>query len=222
MKELFTALIAARKAMPDPRKSGTNPAFRSKFVPRDSALDAIVPTLNDHGLSVVQAPLKNEQGIGVRTIIIHESGQELDLGEFVVHPAKDDPQGAVAATTYASRCALMLAFSLAGDEDNDGNDITPPSNTPQKRQDAPQQPKAPKQASAVGEPKPEPQKPANHSAEYQKLAATIKAVIASGVEADKVKAWVGNETKGKATADLTDTECALLESKLRHAYKLDD
>ena len=124
MKELVTALIAARKDMPDPRKSGTNPAFRSKFVPRDEALDSVVPSLLKHGLMFVQYPVATELGIGVHTQLLHDSGQSLDLGVFTVTPSKNDPQGAVAATTYASRCAIMLAFSIAGDDDDDGNSVS--------------------------------------------------------------------------------------------------
>ena len=221
MKELFTALIAARKAMPDPRKSGKNPAFRSTFVPRDEALDSIVPTALAHGLLVSQSPVSDDHGYGVHTVLVHESGQSLDCGYFTVKPAKDDPQGAVAATTYASRCALMLVFAIAGDDDDDGNGVSKYANTAVARQDAPQATKAPKQVSSSAKRDSEAQKPANHSAEYNALSATIKAAIAKN-DAEKVKAWVLNATKGKATADLTPTECALLESKMRHAYNLDD
>ena len=129
---LFSALIAARKEMPDPRKSAENGAFKSasgkksKYVPRDEALDAIVPTALQFGIMVAQAPVSDDKGYGVHSIVYHESGETIDFGTFTVKPSKDDPQGAVAATTYSSRCALMLIFGLAGDEDDDGNKISKP------------------------------------------------------------------------------------------------
>ena len=227
MKELFTALIAARKAMPSPKQDGENTFFMkdgkpSKYVKRDEALEAIDPTAAEHGIAVVQRPIRSADGVGVGTMIIHESGEMLDLGEFLVRPAKDDPQGAVAATTYASRCALMLAFSLAGDDDDDGNGISDKkpnaANTAEKRQDAPQATKAPAKVSASAKPKSEPQNAANHSAAYKEFAKTLKAVVEGGVAQDVLKAKVLEFTKGKATSELTDTELGLLDAKVRHFY----
>lgn len=118
--KLAKALVEAQANMTDPRLTGDNPHFRSKFVPRDEALDAVVPVLNANGIAFLQAPVGDENGYGVRTIIAHESGEALDLGVLTVKPAKNDPQGAVAAITYASRTAVMQAFGRAGDPDDDG------------------------------------------------------------------------------------------------------
>lgn len=121
-KSLAAALVAAQAKMKDPRLTGTNPHFKSKFVPRDEALDCILATANAEGLAVCQPPCSSEQGVGVRTILMHaDSGESFDFGPFCVTPSKPDPQGEVAATTYASRTALMLIFGRAGDEDDDGN-----------------------------------------------------------------------------------------------------
>ena len=139
MKALVTALVAARQDMPDPRKSGLNPAFKSKFVPRDAALDSVVPALLKQGLMFVQSPIATDEGIGVHSQLLHVSGEVLDLGTFTVKPSKNDPQGAVAATTYASRCAIMLAFSIAGDDDDDGNSV---SQAPAKAPAKPKEPRA--------------------------------------------------------------------------------
>lgn len=114
-KTLQSALLAARKKMKDPRLSGDNPHFRSKFVPRDEVLDVVVPVLLDEGILL-------SQGIfdGMLATTVHGHGESLVLGEYPL-PPMTDPQKHLAACTYASRGSLMLAFALAGDPDDDGN-----------------------------------------------------------------------------------------------------
>lgn len=203
MQKLAAALVAARKEMEDPRLSGSNPHFKSKFVPRDEALDSVMPALLKHGLMLVQSPIKDEFGVGVNSLLVHESGETLDLGPFTVRPTKDDPQGAVAATTYASRCAIMLIHAVAGDNDDDGNSVS----TPQKRENAPQRTKTTK----VVQPTAEEGKNA--------LRALWGLARERGIEDVKLKAWVFKETS-KAVADLTDAEAAALVEPMKSAYGL--
>lgn len=127
---LAAALVKAQAAMDDPRLTGKNPAFKSKFVPRDEALDCVVPVLNAHGIAFLQPPCSGDGEYGVRTVLVHESGEVLDLGAFTVKPQKSDPQGAVACCTYASRTAIMEAFGRAGDEDDDGATASQPASKP--------------------------------------------------------------------------------------------
>lgn len=115
MTDLGAALVAARKAMKDPRKSGDNPHFRSKFVPRDEVLDAIMEPLLSQGLFLSQGIF---DGNMVTTVTLGVTSMR--LGEYPIAP-NSDAQKYLAACTYASRGSLMLAFGLAGDEDDDGN-----------------------------------------------------------------------------------------------------
>lgn len=114
-KTIRAKVLAARKKMADPRKSGENPHFGSKFVPRDAVLDVVVPALLEQGLWLSQGLLD-----GQLVTSVHDDTDTLDLGSWPVAP-NSDPQRYMAATTYASRGSLMLAFALAGDEDDDGN-----------------------------------------------------------------------------------------------------
>jgi hypothetical protein len=211
MKELFTALVSARSKMPDPRKSATNPAFRSKFVPRDEALDAIIPTLNGQGLMLVQTPIHTEDGVGVSSLLIHVSGQSLDLGTFTVNPAKNDPQGFVAATTYASRCALMLTMGLAGDEDDDGNGISA-KNTAVTRENAPQ---AKKTTKATPTTTSEVSVAQNGLDELRALWKVVRDEM--GTDEVKMKAFAFKEMS-KPLGDLTDAEAVQLAKAMRKAY----
>lgn len=119
-KTLGAALAAAQANMKDPRLTGTNPHFDSKFVPRDEALDCVLPALLAEGIALSQAPVHDEFGYGVRTML-HWNAETFDFGAFTIKPSKDDPQGAIGATTYASRVGIMLVFARAGDPDDDGN-----------------------------------------------------------------------------------------------------
>ena len=114
-KTLTDALLEARRAMKDPRMSGSNPHFKSKFVPRDQVLDAVVSPLLAAGVVLTQGIFD-----GMLATQVHGYGEVFTLGEYPL-PDQSDPQKYLAACTYASRGSLMLAFALAGDDDDDGN-----------------------------------------------------------------------------------------------------
>ena len=221
MKDLMAALTKARSEMADPRKSANNPAFRSKYVPRDEALDAVMPALLANGLMLVQYPVTDGDTYGVGSKLVHTSGQEMDCGVFTVRPAKNDPQGAVAATTYASRCALMLLFGIAGDEDDDGNHASGKSgggaNAPVRRENAPQatqttaEVKVPAKASRVAQNAP--------NSPREVVAQLGKAIIEKGVAPEALAAFVLN-AYGKPSAEMGDDELTALAAKLTDAYKV--
>jgi hypothetical protein len=124
-KTLADALLAARKAMKDPRMSGDNPHFRSKFVPRDEVLDVVIPALSAEGVFLTQG------AFGDRMVTsAHKGAESVVLGEYPL-PQQSDPQKFLAACTYASRGSLMLAFALAGDADDDGNTAAEPEPEPE-------------------------------------------------------------------------------------------
>lgn len=119
-KTLTDALLTARREMPDPRLSGDNPHFRSKFVPRDEVIDAVVPLLLANGVFLTQG-IVGEQF--VTTVYGH--GESMLLGAVPV-PDITDPQKLLAWETYQSRGSLMQAFCLAGEPDDDGNTAAEP------------------------------------------------------------------------------------------------
>lgn len=108
-------LIAARKKMTDPKMSGSNPHFKSKFVPLDEVLTAVVEPCLAAGLFV-------SQGLEAGELVtsVHDDTDTAILGRYPISP-NSDPQKFMAAVTYAARKSLMLAFSFRGDEDDDGN-----------------------------------------------------------------------------------------------------
>ena len=120
---IHEALLKAQQEMSNPKLTGVNPHFHSKFAPLDAVLEACKKPLNDNGLILLQPPVKSEGGVGVKTLIIHESGKTLDLGELHIPVAQSDAQKYVAALTYARRASASSALGLVGEEDTDGHGL---------------------------------------------------------------------------------------------------
>lgn len=115
------ALLAFQKEVKDPARDEDNPFFKSKYVPIDKLLVAIRPVLAKHGLSFIQAPGGDGERISVTTLLMHESGEWIESGPFVMKAQKTDPQGAGSAVTYGRRYSLSAVLGVAWDSDDDGN-----------------------------------------------------------------------------------------------------
>ena len=120
------ALVEAMADISNPKKNAKNPHFRSTYADLTAVLGVVRPSLSEHGLAVLQTMHPTEDGSVLRTTLIHESGEELDLGTYPIRPQKPDPQGVGSAITYARRYSLMAAFGL-GAEDDDGNAASAPA-----------------------------------------------------------------------------------------------
>lgn len=116
---LFTALVAAQADLPDIPKARTANAGSYSYAYADLAdvLNAVRPVLKAHGLAVLQNARTEDSGIGVSTIIVHVSGEQLEFGPLVL-PYGGSPQAAGSAITYARRYALLAALGLACDDDD--------------------------------------------------------------------------------------------------------
>jgi hypothetical protein len=127
MKEIAKALAAAQMEMGKALKQSQNPAFRSKYADLGNVMDACMPSLNKHGIAVVQT-MRDES---VVTMFIHESGDILECPVPLIL-GKRDMQGLGSAVTYARRYGLMSLAGIAP-EDDDGNAA---AQSPQKAQKA--------------------------------------------------------------------------------------
>lgn len=90
-----------------------------KYADLGSVIAAIKPSLINHGLAFTQPCQPSEDGVTVRTVLHHTSGEWLDLGSLFVPANKKDAQGFGSALTYARRYALVSAFGVPT-EDDDG------------------------------------------------------------------------------------------------------
>ena len=120
MKQITHALIKAQMKFPLVKKEDSNPFFKSKYAGLPSVLEAVLPELNKNDLVLTQSPITDGDRIGVETTIYHTSG-EFITSKFTLNLAKNDPQGAGSAITYARRYALVSMLGLNVDEDDDGN-----------------------------------------------------------------------------------------------------
>ena len=116
---LAKALVKAQADIKMPKLDGEG-NFHNKFASLQATRDAIIPAMNAQGLSVVQGFVPQEDGIGVSTKVIHESGEMLDCGIFYIPVAQKDAQKYCAASTYARRFALQALACVVGSEDDNG------------------------------------------------------------------------------------------------------
>lgn len=136
INEIAKALSSFQSEVKQPEKSGNNPHFKSKYVTLDGTVKAIHECAPKHGLSFVQMPVGDENGIGVVTVILHSSGQFIEFDPFILPLDKKTAQGVGSATTYAKRYSLSAAFGIVSDVDDDGNEAT--DNAPQNNSVKPQ------------------------------------------------------------------------------------
>jgi len=116
---LVAALIKAKAEFNPARKSSVNPHFKNRYADLAEVIEATEPALLKHGLVVLQPTRVDEQGrVILQTILLHESG-EREVGEYLLVPSKQDPQGYGAAMTYARRYCWKGILGIA-EEDDDG------------------------------------------------------------------------------------------------------
>lgn len=129
IKELAAALVKAQADLKNPAFDSSNPHFRSKFASLAQVRDTVTPALAKHGLTVTQLLGEAEGGIRCETVLIHSSGEWLSSVLFM--PAtKQDAQGYGSASTYARRYSLQAICGVVGDEDDDGNAASKPTEPP--------------------------------------------------------------------------------------------
>lgn len=116
---LASAYVAAFAEIEGAVKDAKNPHFKSKYADLPAVIAAIKPALVKHGLAFTQPCEPSAEGVTVRTILHHVSGEALDLGSLFVPANKRDAQGFGSALTYARRYALVSAFGVPT-EDDDG------------------------------------------------------------------------------------------------------
>lgn len=120
IKELAIALNKAQTEMKAALKDSSNPFFKSRYADFASVWETCRAPLTKHGLSVSQLPIGRDGLFGVRTILMHVSGEWISE-ELLLPVTKQDPQAAGSAITYARRYSLSGIVCLATEDDDDGN-----------------------------------------------------------------------------------------------------
>jgi hypothetical protein len=118
--KVCAAFLKAQKGFAPALKTSTNPHFKSRYADLSAVVEAVIDSLNENGISLLQVTHPNANGVSIETLLIHESGEKLSGGVLTVPAAKQDPQGYGSALTYARRYSLMATCGIAP-EDDDGN-----------------------------------------------------------------------------------------------------
>lgn len=134
LPNLAPALIKALAETQDVIADSTNPFHNSKYASLSQHLKSIKPIFAKHGLAIVQFPTSPqfESGVGVKTIIMHTSGEMLESSVTIEAPfekGKDKNgndferkgftgQQAGALVSYLRRYALASAAGVATEDDD--------------------------------------------------------------------------------------------------------
>lgn len=142
INELATALAKAQGAITHASKDSTNPHFRSNYADLASVWEACRKQLSDNGLSVIQLPVECADGLLLKTMLMHSSGQYI-ASTFRLPVSKMDAQGYGSALTYARRYALAAIVGVYQDDD-DANGAAGKQDIPRQQEASPvqQPPKA--------------------------------------------------------------------------------
>jgi hypothetical protein len=125
MKEIATALVKAQSEMSNPKKGNTNPFFKSKYADLNAVREAVMPILNENGITVLQ-PLVHIDGKNfVKTVLLHSSGEYLESFTEIVYSKVNDAQAQGSGITYARRYGLQ-SFVCVGADDDDGQKAVQP------------------------------------------------------------------------------------------------
>lgn len=125
MKQISTALLKAQSEMSNPKKGATNPFFKSKYADLNSIREAVIPILNSNGISVLQPIVHIDGKNFVKTILLHESGENLESLTEIIYNKINDAQAQGSGISYARRYSLQ-SFVCVGADDDDGQKAVQP------------------------------------------------------------------------------------------------
>ena len=119
--ELAQALIDFQAAVPTIHQNDSS--FHGKFANLPGVLSTIGPALRANGLAVSQLPEDINGQPGLRTTLLHISGQSLTaVTPLSINAGKNGTQEWGKAMTYSRRYALQAVLGLCvGIEDNDAD-----------------------------------------------------------------------------------------------------
>lgn len=130
MKAIASALVKAQKGFGPALKASTNPHFRSKYADLAACVEAVIDSLNENGVMLMQVTHEAESGVMIETLFIHESGEQMSAGKLFMPATKFDAQGFGSALTYARRYSLMAACGIAPEDDDANSAVKTPTNRP--------------------------------------------------------------------------------------------
>ena len=116
---LIEALIAAQSEFPGIPKEAMGQARGGKYpyATLPAVLEAVVPSLNKHGIALIQRTAVEGESLTLHTILRHTSGEEVESVVPLPMPASWQDWGS--AMTYARRYSITALAGVAPDDDDD-------------------------------------------------------------------------------------------------------
>ena len=124
--EIAKAFIKAQSEMANAVKGTTNPFLKNKYADLNAVREAVIPTLNKHGIAVLQPLITIDGKNYVKTLLLHESGQTMESLTEIIYARQNDAQAQGSGITYARRYGLQSLVCI-GAEDDDGNNASAPA-----------------------------------------------------------------------------------------------
>ena len=136
-ENIAKALVKAQAEMPVVPFDSVNPFLKNRYAGLGSVIETVRPVLAKHGLAFTQLSVGKNGEVGVKTILMHESGEFIE--DTIMLPLSDEKgksaaQVAGSIITYLRRYSLASILGVYADEDTDGNQPKPAQ---QKNQPAP-------------------------------------------------------------------------------------
>ena len=125
MKQISKALLDAQKEMGTALKDSKNPFFKSSYADLNSIREACMPSLNKHGIVVLQPTAFIDGKNFIKTILLNESGESMESLTEIIYSKQNDAQSQGSGITYARRYG-MQSFLNVGADDDDGNIASQP------------------------------------------------------------------------------------------------
>ena len=123
-ENIAKALVKAQAEMPAVPMNATNPFLKNRYADLGSIIATVRPVLARNGLAFSQLTIGSSGEVGVKTILIHESGEFIE--DKITLPVSDErgksgAQVAGSIITYLRRYSLSAILGIYADEDTDGN-----------------------------------------------------------------------------------------------------
>lgn len=119
MKQIATALLKAQTEMSNAKKGSVNPFFKSKYADLNAIREAVIPVLNNNGITILQPIVHFEGKNFVKTMLLHESGESMESLTEIIYNKLNDAQAQGSGISYARRYSLQ-SFVCVGADDDDG------------------------------------------------------------------------------------------------------
>lgn len=112
------ALVAAQKTMGNASKDSKNPFFKSKYADLNAVREAVLPSLNANGISVLQPTIFQDGRKFVQTYFLHESGEFISGVTEILSAKELDAQAQGSGISYARRYGLQSLANVGADDDD--------------------------------------------------------------------------------------------------------